>query len=75
MSDICWICEGWTELKFSWTPEESGSINSEPIFLHLDFDSFRPMIMTKVDGIFTINRMCPPARKIEYFFSNPMEDI
>lgn len=39
--DNCWICEGWVEIKFQY----SGVEYQHPIFLHLDFEDYRPMLM------------------------------
>ncbi|CAD8082483.1 unnamed protein product [Paramecium sonneborni] len=44
LTDCCWICQGWKEHQFTYTPDQ----NSEqvPIFLHLDFLDYKPIPMT-----------------------------
>ncbi|CAD8150190.1 unnamed protein product [Paramecium pentaurelia] len=73
--DNCWLCEGWTEIRFQYVVGKSGTISDYPIYLHLDFENYRPMIMEQDQQIFFLLRMCPPNRKIRYFFSNPFLDI
>lgn len=45
--DICWICEGWTQVKFIWNIFASSEIKHEPLFLHLSFESWKPVMMEK----------------------------
>ena len=67
--DNCWICERWREVEFTWSPGLSGSEDSEPIYLHLNFEYYQPFLMDKQeDGCFREYRMCPPG-DIFYFFS------
>ena len=75
MKDCCWICEGWEEVQFVWKPGESGWFEKEPIFLHLDFEDYQPMIMNEVFKEFHLYRLCPPNSTIHYFFSNPTENL
>lgn len=44
----CWVCEGWSEKKFQWKPQISGESIKEPIYIHFDFDEYRPWLMEKV---------------------------
>lgn len=37
---ICWICDGWQQIKFEWTSGKSGDINCEPLYIHLDFEDY-----------------------------------
>lgn len=39
--DCCWICDGWQEVSFTWTPQVSGKFESGPIFVHLDFEGYK----------------------------------
>ncbi|CAD8122767.1 unnamed protein product [Paramecium sonneborni] len=73
--DSCWICEGWEEVKFTWSPGKSGGMNNDPIFLHVNFDGYRPVLMSPYQGEYHLYRMCPPNQKILYFFSNPILGI
>ncbi|KAL4497331.1 hypothetical protein ABPG72_011266 [Tetrahymena utriculariae] len=64
--DNCWICDGWTELQFS--VEGVGDCT----FLHFDFEGYRPICMDKQsDGKFILIKMCPPLKKIRFFFTDP----
>eukprot|EP00357_Protocruzia_adherens_P001184 CAMPEP_0115016550 /NCGR_PEP_ID=MMETSP0216-20121206/27513_1 /TAXON_ID=223996 /ORGANISM="Protocruzia adherens, Strain Boccale" /LENGTH=922 /DNA_ID=CAMNT_0002387047 /DNA_START=323 /DNA_END=3091 /DNA_ORIENTATION=+ len=66
----CWICEGWNEVEFVWSPGTS-DYNKNPVsvFLHLDIDDFEADMMNKgKDDIFRKRRMLPPG-KARYFFS------
>ncbi|CAD8069790.1 unnamed protein product [Paramecium sonneborni] len=73
--DACWICDGWQEVKFTWTPGKSGGMNNDPIFVHLNFESYKPILMTLHNGEYSAYRMCPPNYKVTYFFSNPVLGI
>lgn len=70
LKDCCWICEGWNEIKFEWIPGISGDADSEPIFLHLDFDSFLGHYMGPIGkgNKFVYERMVPPG-KLSFFFT------
>jgi hypothetical protein len=41
----CWICGGWMEVKYQYTPGISGTYTTPPIFLHLDFLNYQPILM------------------------------
>jgi NLR family CARD domain-containing protein 3 len=44
----CWICEGWTDVRFEWTPGLSSDdiIKDDlPFFLHLEIDNYEPDLM------------------------------
>lgn len=46
-----------------------------PIYVHMNFDHFKPIPMEKDDiGNFFVKRMCPPSKNLLYFFSTPEED-
>jgi len=47
-------------VHFVYRPGYSGKLNGEPVFLHLDFEDWRPSIMEFKDGKFHLVRMCPP---------------
>jgi hypothetical protein len=70
LKDCCWICEGWNEIKFEWIPGVSGEADSEPIFLHMDFDSFEGHFMGPLGkgNKFVYERMVPPG-KMNFFFT------
>ena len=36
----CWICEGWTEFKFSYQPKEEIDVLTTPIMLHASCDNY-----------------------------------
>ena len=68
----CWICEGWSEMKFEWKIGKSGQSSAvkEPVYIHFDFDEYKPWLMEKDDnkGLYYIWKMIPPG-KSHYFFS------
>lgn len=46
----CWICEGWSEMKFEWKVGKSGAaMTREPVYIHFDFDEYRPWLLEKDD--------------------------
>lgn len=69
---LCWICEGWSERKFEWKLGHSGQVAiREPVYIHFDFDEYRPWLMEKdpsIPGHFLIWKMIPPG-KSHYFYS------
>ena len=36
----CWICEGWSEFQFDFTPKEPVDELTEPVRLHLSCDGY-----------------------------------
>ncbi|EAR90528.1 hypothetical protein TTHERM_00118760 (macronuclear) [Tetrahymena thermophila SB210] len=78
IQDICWICDGWQEITFEIFSQQSSSFCNKPVFLHLDFENYRPHYMD-VDpnnpNRFFVKRMCPPNKKILFFFSDPLKKI
>ncbi|KAM3131808.1 hypothetical protein pb186bvf_016058 [Paramecium bursaria] len=74
-NDICWICQGWIEIKYTYTIQKSGKIESYPIFIHFEFEDYRPTLMEDQEGYFQVYKMCPPNTLIRYFFSNPIQGI
>ena len=78
----CWICEGWSEVKFLFNittcniplTEEDGVLKG--VNIHLDFDDYRPDVMIRSStnqNIFSIVKMVPPRVKIRYYFSLALE--
>lgn len=67
---MCWVCEGWSEMKFEWKIGKSGPHVKEPVYIHFDFDEYRPWLMDKDDvhGSFLLWKMIPPG-KTHYFYS------
>ena len=39
MKDICWICDGWIEHTFQYSPNLSGNVNEIPLYIHLEFET------------------------------------
>jgi hypothetical protein len=72
----CWVCEGWTEHMFEYTPGVSDDLKGEhdpfkPIYLHLELDEFEPdlMLPDKIDkNRYICPRMLPPG-KHRYFYT------
>jgi NLR family CARD domain-containing protein 3 len=74
----CWICEGWSQMKFVYTP---GVTSSRPIteydnlYVHLGFENYEPdLLLPESDGTFYSLRMVPPG-PLRYFFSVNEEAI
>ena len=59
----CWICEGWTQIKFRFDPKEAripGVDEFTPVYIHLEADEFKADLMERgEDGVYTIMRMVP----------------
>lgn len=63
--DNCWICEGWSEIKFDLRCKALGA----EINIHFDFDDFKPdKLRPAIAGFYSIYRMVPPGNH-KYFFS------
>jgi hypothetical protein len=64
------VCEGWSEHTFVWKIDVSGNINGEPMYIHFDFDHWKPWLMERDlnQGVFILTKMVPPG-KFYYFFS------
>ena len=73
-SSNCWIWEGWSEVKFEWTPGISSSEPhnpDEPIYLHLSCDDFtEDLLLPDPDksGTYSSLRMVPPG-DLQFYFS------
>ena len=67
---MCWVCEGWTEHRFEWKVGKSGNTAKEPVYIHFDFDEYRPWLIEKDEktGQLAIWKMIPPG-KTNYFYS------
>ena len=70
----CWICEGWTEVRFEYRPgvddDEPDHDRFVPINLHLECDGFTPdlMLQDPVDPyVYVSTRMVPPGIQRYYF--------
>ncbi|KAL4468591.1 hypothetical protein ABPG74_005094 [Tetrahymena malaccensis] len=78
VQDVCWICDGWQEITFEVFCQQSSSFCNKPVFLHLDFENYRPHYMD-IDPTnpnrFFVKRMCPPNKKILFFFTDPLKEI
>ncbi len=65
--DVCWICEGWSEMTLGWNPGKSGIAENDPIFLHLSYEYNKGRFISKANQ-FKSTRMVPPVQ-FNYFFS------
>ncbi|EAR89295.2 hypothetical protein TTHERM_00371100 (macronuclear) [Tetrahymena thermophila SB210] len=69
LQDICWICQGWQEVII-----QAKDIQEEPLYLHLSYQNFKPELLKKnEEGHYIKSLMIPKNKKIEFFFSNPLE--
>ncbi|KRX01621.1 hypothetical protein PPERSA_00328 [Pseudocohnilembus persalinus] len=74
LKDCCWICQGWEEMTFKWTKDVSGQGETDPLFIHFNFENFQPCYYGKIDGnVLEYTRMIPPG-DLCYFFSNGQGD-
>ena len=70
----CWICEGWTEHRFTYEPgfsdDNPNHDEFKPIKLHLGIDNFEGDLMMKSESgrEYEVYRMLPPGSH-QYFFS------
>lgn len=70
----CWICEGWTEFKFTFEPHEPEKIDNDtmPVMLHLSADNFEGELLLRENSsfevIYSTMRMLPPG-EISYYFT------
>lgn len=70
----CWVCEGWVQHRFTFTPGVSDSHPDHdkyvPINLHLEVDNFKGdlMLPNKRDPrTYECIRMLPPGNHRYYF--------
>lgn len=66
----CWICEGWSQVRFSWRSAHKLEETST-VYLHLEIDRFEGDFMeqSKTDPLqYSLLRMLPPGSQ-RYFFS------
>ena len=59
----CWICEGWNEHEFVYTPSCDEKVNAKYISvrIHLSFDNYEGCDMMFNGRYFHVYRMCPPG--------------
>ncbi|CAD8171615.1 unnamed protein product [Paramecium pentaurelia] len=57
--NVCWICEGWQEQKFIWTPDVSGEGEADPLFIHLDFEAYKQVYIPKNQDEISLTLMIP----------------
>ena len=67
-AEHCWICEGWQEVRFVWTPGVSGG-GGRNVSLCLNFEGWRPMkmIYDKTKEEYELYRAVPPG-KVKFMF-------
>ena len=82
VADNCWICEGWKQVTFEFTPGVSHEFPEgvqehdplAPIYLHLDQDDFKADLLLPQNPDdpktrYISTRMVAPNRNHTYFFS------
>jgi hypothetical protein len=69
--DTCWICEGWQQANFHWVPGVSGTSNVRPIYIHAEFEAFKPRYLGKMDHRFRFayKRMVPFYEEGKFYFT------
>jgi hypothetical protein len=70
----CWICEGWSEVEFSFTPTpEMGEVDKDvtPIKLHLQADEYAGELLMPISTssqlFYNTSRMLPPGSQKFYY--------
>jgi hypothetical protein len=69
----CWICEGWTEVKFEFTPGISSNVPHDPdkpLYLQISSDDYEKDLMLpdpEKSGTYSSLRMVPPGETSFYF--------
>lgn len=61
--ELCWICNGWEEKTFRWVNYLSGPALQSPVYLHLNFLQFKPLLMVREQQYFILKVMCPANSK------------
>lgn len=76
-SSNCWICEGWTQVKFRFDPYSSNNppdkelTEQDKVFIHLSFDNYEPDVMFADNyDVYHVTRMVPPIDFNYYFTIN-----
>lgn len=64
--NVCWICDGWIEMKFEYPREIS---ENSTVFIHFKHEDYHPIYMRKMEGdeYPSVTIMVPNAR-LFYFF-------
>jgi hypothetical protein len=70
----CWICEGWQQVHFIYTPGISDDRVSHdkyvPIKIHLEIDDYQPDLLLPMKddpAVYEVYRRLPPGRHRYYF--------
>ena len=77
----CWICEGWTEFKFDFEPQDGEKIDNDtmPVNLHLSCDKFNGELLLReastYDVIYSTFRMLPPGEVTYYYTVNGEQQL
>ena len=49
----CWICEGWSQMKFEVSvPDRSIGQDIQSVWIHFEFEDYKPMVMLKKEEVF-----------------------
>jgi len=74
----CWICEGWTSIKFQHKPADLLDKNSlmpftikvAAVYLNLSIDNYKGDLMNSSSDntVYSIRRMVPPI-KVRYYYT------
>lgn len=69
----CWICEGWSSVKFMFTPKTEIDVSSVQVKLHLSTDDFKGEVLECLvhkpgePQIYMTERMLAPGDATFYF--------
>lgn len=68
----CWICEGWSEVDFSFKPKVEIDTDIVPVKVHISSDNYAGELLlpseTSEELIFTTKRALPPG-SIKYYYT------
>lgn len=46
----------------------SGEGEDDPVYIHFEFENYKPIYIPKINNRFSLRKMCPPGR-ILYFYT------
>ena len=67
--NVCWICEGWYEETFKFMANEEDPDGKRLVYIHFDFEEYRPRLINLTDKNVKYKTMVPP-KKYRYFFTH-----
>lgn len=72
--NVCWICEGWYEETFRFVVHEEDPDGKKLVYIHFDFEEYRPRLINVNDKNVKYKAMVPP-RTYKYFYTNARKQV